>query len=966
MVTTNERAASLPEAPVSRGAVPERPWMAVMGAGILLVTLCFLVLAEWTIRNAARNEAFDASVRLAEAGGRLRRAMDKRRFFAALSQDLVSDSREEYFYSSLATLLGHPWKPGETDPEDWVRVWRFDPAGRLIDFHGPASIAADLESIWNGAILKSWQANGASMTPDELRVIHRGQKAAQHLFAPFMSIEAVWHASIFQCDMVSTAGHAFRLAFIRDCEGEMNPTRAGWMGYLRESAMDPWFVERRIASALPFVDVDYCAIQHRGRLVIPKTHRLHGTSWRSMGLHPDDGRFLTNRFGTFAAFRLPAGHIMALGYKPGHIASIPGWVRLAAYAVCLAFALIGGREITRLLSSRQMPAQQSQTSGSHRDGSPVAGSGGLGLRAQIFAMFFLASWVPLGTFLGIGLSEAADSKDAVQSLWTSRLFRCVESANRLFRNNLESLQADMSDLSRHLSESLAAGDHARLRRGLNEKTPSGFGACYSADGGVWSKETKREWCSEDFNRNLRKLGEFVFGKIIDEACGKTEKPFPDDRKITLDASVLLGEDHPIMFALQSIGKISKVEIFSREISVFWDVLWDAAGKPLGVVFFSLTLDNAAIRFGALLATLVEPDGVQTRLMFNSLLCPDNIGTSLDLIRMGNDVVGSGGDGGGVADVLGRRMLVAIRPSSLNGFAAFLSMMPYETILNTYQRRSWAIFGSLLLALLPVTVCAVFLNRRIAGPVAALTKAGRLVAAGGDAAPLPVGGPTELSALAGSFNGMVEGLRQRERMRRYLSAAAWEASAGGVSAEQVEVAVLSSDIRGFTTISERHPAGEIVAMLNDYFTGMERVIRRHGGDVDRFVGDAITAVFTRTAGEDEAGHIRRAVLAGVEMRSALAGFNAARKAAGLFTIENGVGVDVGAAVRGLVGAAEGRRDITIIGNIMARSAACEAASRFGSATKIVVSPAVADRLRSGFTWNRLAVPESERYELENLL
>lgn len=939
----------------------------VIRAGILLVMLCFLILAEWTVRNAARNETFDASVRLAEAAGRLRRATEKKRFFASLSQDLTNLSRAEYFYSSLATLLGHAWKPGGTDSEDLVRVWRFDPAGRLIDFHGSASEAADIENIWNGAILKSWQANGSSMTPDELRLMQRGQKAAQKKFSPFMSIETVWHASIFKCDMVSAAGHAFRLACVRDCFDEMDRSRAGWMSYLSESAMDPWFVERRIASALLFVDVDYCAIQHRGRLVIPKAHRLSGTSWRSLGLHPDDGRFLTTRFGTFAAFRLPGGHIIALGCRPGRIASIPGWVRLAAFAVCLAFALIGGREITRLLSSRQTPAQGAQASGSHRDGRAVRGGGGFGLQAQIFAMFFLASWVPLGTFLGIGLSEAADSKDAARRLWISRLFQRVESADRLFRNHLESLQSDMSELSWHLASSLAAGDHARLRRALNEKTQSGYSACYSADGRAWSKETKREWRSEDFSRKVRKLGELVFGKIIDEACGKPEKPFLNDRRITLDASDLLGETHPILFVLQSLGKIAKGEIFGREVSIFWDVLRDAAGQPLGVVFVSLTLDNAAIRFGTLLAALDQPDGVQTRLMFNSLLCPDNIGNSLDLFRMNSDVVGSGGDGGGLADVLGRRMLVAMRPSSLNGFAAFLSMMPYETILSTSRRRSEAIFGSLLLALLLVVGSAFFLNRRIAGPVGSLTRAGRRVAGGDDTVLLPVEGPTELSTLAASFNGMVEGLRQRERMRRYLSNAAWEASAGGSSAEQLEVAVLSSDIRGFTTLSERHSAGEIVSMLNEYFTGMERVIRRRGGDVDRFIGDAITAVFSRRPGEDETEHIRRAVHAGAEMRAALAEFNAARKAAGTFTVENGIGIDVGFAIRGLVGAVEGRRDLSIVGSVLSRAAECEAASRFGTATKIIVSSAVADRMRTGFVWRRLPVPESSAgvFELERL-
>lgn len=960
-MVTNECGVCLSETPIPSGAVPGRPWMMVMRIGIILVTLCFLVLAEWTIGNAVRNEVFDASVRLAEAAARLRRATDKDSFFLSLSQRRGLATEADRFFSALNSALGHDWKPDGTDSERLVRVWQFDCDGRLIDVHGSAAETADIELAWNGAILKTWQSGGKSLTPRETEMIQRGQAAAQRLFSPFLSIEEIWHASTFLRDAIGRDGQKFRLGVIRNTGNEMAPRRDGWMGYMREDAMDPFFTERRIASVLPYTDVDFCAIQHRGRLMVPKAHRLLETDWRSLALRPDDGTFRTNGFGTFAAFRLPGEYVLALGCKPGRFASIPWWARLAAGALCLGFALFSGREISRFLAPGHATVGDGTCSGRYAE--TMRSPAGFGLQTRIFAMFFLASWVPLGTLLGIGLSDASDSREAARRLWSSRLFQHVESADRRFRNHLESLQSEISELVRLLSVALAAGDGSAIHRILNERTKDSFGICYSADDRVWSKEqTKR--LTGDFTKGLRTLGDLVFSKIINLAPGAVQRASGHERTITLDASDLLGEGHPILFALQGRGMIVRGAVFDRNVSIFWDLLTDAAGKTLGALFVSLMVDNEVIRFGKLLAASEEPDGIRTRLMFNSAMYPDRNENSADLVRMTQEVFGSGGDGGGRAWVNGRQELVAIRPLTLTGYAAFLSMMPYDTILSTFRRRSGAIFGSLLLALLPVVVCAVFLNRRIAGPVAVLTKSGRLVAAGSDVAPLPVGGPAELSTLAVSFNDMVEGIRQRERMRRYLSAAAWEAAAGGVTAERVEVAVMSSDIRGFTTLSERHSAGEIVAMLNDYFTGMERVIRRHGGDIDRFVGDAITAVFARSAGEDEAGHIRRAVLAGVEMRSALAGFNAARTAAGLFTIENGVGIDVGVGVRGLVGAAEGRRDISIIGNIMARAASCEAASKFGRATKIVVSTDVAARFRSGFTWNRLAVPASpaELYEL----
>lgn len=916
---------------------------AAIRAGILLVVLCFLVLAEWTIRNAARNDAFDASVRIAEAAGRIRRAIDKNRFFTSLSQMPGHRGGEDFFFSSLDAALGHHWNPDGPDPQEQVRVWRFGADGRLMDVQGSASETADIEVIWNAAVLKACQAEFKPISPDAGTTMKKGLKAAQRIFSPFMDLDGIWHASTFMLSARNAAQQEFRLAVVRN-DSESSRDRSGWLGFLREDAIDPLFVERRIASALPFADVDYCAIQHRRRLLIPKTHCLTSTTWRSLGLVPDDNRTLTNRFGMFAAFRLPEGHILALGCRPGRAGSIPGWARLAAGCLCLLFAMTGGRGLAHIFTARQ--------------------SSGLGLQAKIFAMFFLASLVPLGAFLLIGLSEAADSKDAARRFWSSRLLLNVDAANRRFKNHLESMQIDMSELARELEGQLAAGNQAGVRHILEEKTQGNFGICFTADGQALRKLSKRYYSSE-FEKGVRTLGELLFMRIIETARGEPESPTRRERSIRLDASDILGDGHPMMQIIQAPGRIMRGNLFRREVITFWDLLQDARGRSIGALFVNLMIDDVANRVGKLLPGFDETNGVWTRLMIDSMLCPDNIGNSPDLVRMSLNVLGTGGDGEGVADVDGHRKLVAIRPSSFNSNAAFLSMMPYETVMTTFRRSSGAIFGGLILSLLPVVAIAFFLNRRIAGPIAALTKAGRRVAAGDDTVFLPVEGPTEISSLAASFNGMVEGLRQRERMRRYLSAAAWETSSGGATAEHVEVAVLSSDIRGFTTLSERHSAGEIVSLLNDYFTGMERVIRRHGGDVDRFIGDAITAVFCRRPGEGESEFCMRAVQAGIGMRSALDGFNAARNAAGTFTVENGIGIDVGVAVRGLVGAVEGRRDLSIVGNVVAGAAECEAASRFGTRTKVIVSSRVTGGLRTGFTWNRLQAPglRADMFELE---
>ncbi|MBI3893731.1 MAG: GAF domain-containing protein, partial [Candidatus Wallbacteria bacterium] len=129
-------------------------------------------------------------------------------------------------------------------------------------------------------------------------------------------------------------------------------------------------------------------------------------------------------------------------------------------------------------------------------------------------------------------------------------------------------------------------------------------------------------------------------------------------------------------------------------------------------------------------------------------------------------------------------------------------------------------------------------------------------------------------------------------------------------ELKEVTVLFSDVRGFTAASEKLSPQDVVASLNDYFALMVEEVFREGGTLDKFVGDAIMAVWGSPLGRET--DPLSAVRAAVGMQRAVGAFNVRQVAAGRPPISMGVGINTGPAVAGNIGAPR-RMDYTVIGD-----------------------------------------------------
>jgi adenylate cyclase len=129
-------------------------------------------------------------------------------------------------------------------------------------------------------------------------------------------------------------------------------------------------------------------------------------------------------------------------------------------------------------------------------------------------------------------------------------------------------------------------------------------------------------------------------------------------------------------------------------------------------------------------------------------------------------------------------------------------------------------------------------------------------------------------------------------------------------EEKEATVLLSDLRGFTTITENYSALQVADMLNRYFTIMCEIIYRHGGTVDKFIGDSIMALFgvPHSTGND----VENAVCCAVEMQLAMDAFNAENKKRDIPDQYMGIGINTGRVLAGWVGS-ELHSEYTAIGD-----------------------------------------------------
>jgi adenylate cyclase len=167
-------------------------------------------------------------------------------------------------------------------------------------------------------------------------------------------------------------------------------------------------------------------------------------------------------------------------------------------------------------------------------------------------------------------------------------------------------------------------------------------------------------------------------------------------------------------------------------------------------------------------------------------------------------------------------------------------------------------------------------------------------------------------------------------------------------ERSRVTILFSDIRGFTAASAKLEPEEVLEMLNEYLSPLAEAIFQHDGTIDKFIGDAILAVFGSP--EPDAHQHEKAVRAALAMQEAMRKVNARRAAAGQIVCELGIGIHCGDVLHGFMGAAE-RLEFTVIGDAVNR------ANRFcagATGGEILLSPQVHEHAYSVATADKVTI------------
>ncbi len=236
-----------------------------------------------------------------------------------------------------------------------------------------------------------------------------------------------------------------------------------------------------------------------------------------------------------------------------------------------------------------------------------------------------------------------------------------------------------------------------------------------------------------------------------------------------------------------------------------------------------------------------------------------------------------------------------------------------------------------IGILFASLVAMLLSRRMSRPLLSLKTALESIDKGQFDVQIEADSVKEFAAVALTVRQLAKGLQERDRVKSavqsYLSPQVMDSVMGATKGpelhgERSKVTVMFCDIRGFTTMSENMRPEQVVRILNMVFDRMVTVIFKHGGSLDKFLGDGLMAVFG--APRPDTNQEEHAVRAALEIQAELVEMNLSKTLNSVPEIHVGIGINSGVAIVGNIGSPQ-RMEYTAIGDTV------NLASRLQSAT-----------------------------------
>jgi class 3 adenylate cyclase len=312
----------------------------------------------------------------------------------------------------------------------------------------------------------------------------------------------------------------------------------------------------------------------------------------------------------------------------------------------------------------------------------------------------------------------------------------------------------------------------------------------------------------------------------------------------------------------------------------------------------------------------------------------------------------------VLTLSGERFLTLARPLEARSGEPLIALIQgsFDAALEPLRSLQRRIAAVGVVALLVALAVGVGLARGITAPVQTLVGGMREVLSGNLKHRTEVARRDEIGFLARSFNEMVAGLEERERVKdtfgRFVSRDVADAILGGrvpLAGEHREVTILFQDVRGFTALSARLDPERLLEVLNRLFTEVVAAVEATGGVVKQFTGDGVMALFG--APQPYPDHAERAVRAALGIVARLEGLNAEWQRQGLAPLAIGIGIHCGEVVAGLIGP-DRRVEYGVVGEAVNLASRIESLTKELNAT-VLISADIAHRLGGEFVLGRRA-------------